>query len=127
MAQTHHCFGAVIDCEDQLVTIQDPSGGVLTKYGESTRSGSAFYSAARARQSLQQGCMGFLAYVMDTQVVSERPSSISEVPIVCEFLDVFLEELPGVPPERHVVFRIDLVPGAMPIAKVPYHLAPPEM
>ena len=61
-------FGAVIDCERQLVTIRDPSGGVLTVYGEGTRSGSAFCSAARARQSLQQGCSGFVAYVMDTRV-----------------------------------------------------------
>ena len=46
-------FGAVIDYERQLVTIRDPSGGVLTVYGEGTRYGLAFYSAARARQSLQ--------------------------------------------------------------------------
>lgn len=42
-------FSAVIDCERQLVTIRDPSGGVLSVYGEGTRSGSAFCSAARAR------------------------------------------------------------------------------
>ena len=45
-------FGALIDCECHLVTIPDPSGGVLTIYGEGTRSGSPFYSAARARHSL---------------------------------------------------------------------------
>ena len=39
----------------------------------------------------------------------------------------FLEELLGVPPVRQVEFSIDLVPGAAPIAKVPYRLAPPEM
>ena len=50
-----------------------------------------------------------------------------DVPIVREFPDVFPEELPGVPPERQVEFRIDLVPGAAPIAKEPYRLAPPEM
>ena len=45
-------FGAIIDCERQLVTIRDPSGGVLTVYGEGTHSGSAFCSAARMRQCL---------------------------------------------------------------------------
>ena len=120
-------FGAVIDCERQLVTIRDPRGGVLSVYGEGTRSGSAFCSAARARQCLQQGCKGFVAYVMDTREVSERPRSVEEVPVVREFPDVFPEELPGVPPVRQVEFGIDLVPGAAPIAKVPYRLAPPEM
>ena len=68
-----------------------------------------------------------MAYVMDTRVATGKPSSIDEVPIVCEFPDVFPEELPGVPPERQVEFRIDLVPGAAPIAKAPYRLAPPKM
>ena len=47
--------------------------------------------------------------------------------MVREFADVFPEELPGVPPQRQVEFKIDLVPGAAPIAKASYRLAPPEM
>ena len=66
--------------------------------------------------------MGFLVYVMDARATTERSSSLSEVPILCEFPDVFPEELPGVPPERQVEFRIDLVLGAAPIAKAPYRL-----
>ena len=50
-----------------------------------------------------------------------------QVSIVCEFPDVFPEELSSVPPERQVEFQIDLVPGAVPMAKAPYRLAPPEM
>ena len=46
-------YGAMIDCKRQLVSIRDPSRGVLSVYDEGTRSGSAFCSAARARQSLQ--------------------------------------------------------------------------
>ena len=44
-----------------------------------------------------------------------------------EYADVFPDDLPGIPPERPVEFRIDLVPGAAPVAKAPYRLAPPEM
>ena len=40
---------------------------------------------------------------------------------------MFPEELPGVPPERQIEFRIDLVLGVAPIAEVSYRLAPPEM
>ncbi|GJV99081.1 putative reverse transcriptase domain-containing protein [Tanacetum coccineum] len=42
-------------------------------------------------------------------------------------LKVFPEELPGLPPPRQVEFRIDLVPGAAPVARAPYRLAPSEM
>ena len=118
-------FGAMIDCEGQRVVVRTPSGGELVVYGEGTRLGSGFCSAARARQYIQHGCAGYLAYVVDTRVREQL--SVSEVPVVREFADVFPEELPGVPPERQVEFRIDLVPGAAPIAKASYRLAQPEM
>ena len=47
--------------------------------------------------------------------------------MVRDYVDVYMEELPGIPPERQVEFKIDLVPGAAPIAKAPYRLAPLEM
>ncbi|GKC09513.1 putative reverse transcriptase domain-containing protein [Tanacetum coccineum] len=43
------------------------------------------------------------------------------------FPEVFLDELPGLPPPRQVEFRIDLIPGAAPVARAPYRLAPSEM
>ncbi|GJT78400.1 reverse transcriptase domain-containing protein [Tanacetum coccineum] len=46
---------------------------------------------------------------------------------VKEFLDVFPEDLPGLPPVRQVEFQIDLIPGAAPVARTPYRLAPSEM
>ncbi|GKG32869.1 hypothetical protein Tco_0430379, partial [Tanacetum coccineum] len=52
---------------------------------------------------------------------------IEDVPIVRDFSDVFPEELPGLPPTRQVEFHIELVPGATPVARVPYRLAPAEM
>jgi hypothetical protein len=53
--------------------------------------------------------------------------SIEEVPIVCEYPDVFLEELLGMPPDRDVEFVIDLLPGTGPIAKRPYHMLVDEL
>nr|GEZ06769.1 putative reverse transcriptase domain-containing protein [Tanacetum cinerariifolium] len=64
------------------------------------------------------------AYVIDT---SFKKKSVEDVPIVNEFLDVFPEHLLGIPPERQVEFRIDLILGATYIAKTPYRLALSEM
>ncbi|GKC66469.1 putative reverse transcriptase domain-containing protein [Tanacetum coccineum] len=47
--------------------------------------------------------------------------------VIRDFPVVFLEDLSGLPPSREVEFRIDLIPGAMPVAKSPYRLAPTEM
>nr|GFB24903.1 putative reverse transcriptase domain-containing protein [Tanacetum cinerariifolium] len=56
-----------------------------------------------------------------------KKKQLENVPIVRDFLEVFLEEFPGLPPTRQVVFQIDLIPGAAPVAWAPYRLGPPEM
>jgi hypothetical protein len=48
-----------------------------------------------------------------------------EVPMVNEFPDVFLEELPGMPPDRDIEFVIELKPGTSPIYKTHYSTATP--
>ncbi|GJU25189.1 putative reverse transcriptase domain-containing protein [Tanacetum coccineum] len=52
---------------------------------------------------------------------------LEDVPIVQDFPEVFPEDLPGLPPTRQVEFQIDLVPGAAPVARAPYRLAPSEL
>ncbi|GKC17832.1 putative reverse transcriptase domain-containing protein [Tanacetum coccineum] len=52
---------------------------------------------------------------------------LEDMPAIRDLLEVFPEELPGLPPPRQVEFRIDLVPGAAPVARAPYRLAPFEM
>nr|GFA27305.1 putative reverse transcriptase domain-containing protein [Tanacetum cinerariifolium] len=52
---------------------------------------------------------------------------VKAVPIVQDFPKVFRKNFPGLPPARPVEFQIDLIPGAAPVARVPYRLAPSEM
>nr|GFD38806.1 putative reverse transcriptase domain, aspartic peptidase domain protein [Tanacetum cinerariifolium] len=78
-------------------------------------------SALQARTLLSHGCEGFLATIHDT--TSDVPS-IHDQPIVSEFPDVFLDELPGIPPVREVEFNIELIPWSEPISKAPYCMAP---
>ncbi|GKE13903.1 hypothetical protein Tco_1421480, partial [Tanacetum coccineum] len=54
-------------------------------------------------------------------------SYIEDVPIVQDFSEVFPEDLSGLPPTRPVEFHINLIPGATPVARAPYRLAPSEM
>ncbi|KAD3640042.1 hypothetical protein E3N88_29265 [Mikania micrantha] len=58
---------------------------------------------------------------------TEAEKRIEDIPVVCDYPDVFPEDLPGLPPPQQVEFRIDLVPGTAPIARAPYRLAPSEM
>ncbi|GKG02762.1 hypothetical protein Tco_0310398 [Tanacetum coccineum] len=52
---------------------------------------------------------------------------LEDIPVVREFPGVFPEDIPGLPPVRQVEVQIDLIPGAAPVARAPYRLAPLEM
>ncbi|XP_058760960.1 uncharacterized protein LOC131634320 [Vicia villosa] len=58
---------------------------------------------------------------------SKDKRSILEIPVVCEFSDVFPEDVTSLPPEREVEFSIDLVPGTAPVSIAPYRMAPTEL
>ena len=47
--------------------------------------------------------------------------------VVCEYEDVFPNELPGLPPPRDVDFHIELHPGTSPISMTPHRMAPVEL
>jgi hypothetical protein len=53
--------------------------------------------------------------------------SIEEIPVVREFLDVFPDNLPGMPPERDIEFKIELQPGTAPISKALYKMSRKEL
>ncbi|GKA25794.1 hypothetical protein Tco_0711903 [Tanacetum coccineum] len=52
---------------------------------------------------------------------------LEDIPVVRESLEVFPEDLPGLPPVRQVEFQINLILGAAPIARAPYRLAPSKI
>jgi hypothetical protein len=52
---------------------------------------------------------------------------LMDIPIVCEYLDVFLNDLPGMPPDRDIKFLIELQPGTAPISKKSYRMPPNEL
>ena len=69
---------------------------------------------------MRKGCEAYLAYVIDT--VKARPS-VSDIPTVSDFSDMFPKELPGLPPQRDIEFAIDVVPGATSASITPYRMA----
>ncbi|GJW69349.1 putative reverse transcriptase domain-containing protein [Tanacetum coccineum] len=94
----------VIVCHEKVVRIPLEGDGILRVQGEHT------LGAAKA--------------LMNAKIDEPR---ISNIPVVRDSTEVFPEDLLGLPPQRQVEFRIDLVPGATLVAKSPYRLAPSEM
>ncbi|KAJ9556932.1 hypothetical protein OSB04_011546 [Centaurea solstitialis] len=70
------------------------------------------------------GCVWFMAYVVDS---NKDKLEVKDVEVVRDYPEVFPEDLVSLLPDREIKFRIDLIPGAAPIAKAPYRLAPSEL
>ncbi|GJW34926.1 putative reverse transcriptase domain-containing protein [Tanacetum coccineum] len=82
----------------------------------------------RSQKYMEKGFPIFLAHVTTKEIEDKSEKKrLEDVPIVQDFPEVFPEDLPGLPPTRQVEFQIDLVPGAAPVARAPYRLAPSEM
>jgi hypothetical protein len=68
-----------------------------------------------------------IPFKVSGQVFEAVAQNIQDIPVVCEFPDVFPEELPGLPPERDVEFVIELKPGTAPISRRSYLMPPNEL
>lgn len=77
-------------------------------------------STLRVEKLVRKGCEAFLAYISVSDV---GDSSVKDIRMVKDFPDVFLEELPGLPPEHEVEFGIELFPSTALVSIAPYRMA----
>ncbi|GJW66749.1 putative reverse transcriptase domain-containing protein [Tanacetum coccineum] len=124
-------YSAVIDCAKKIVRIPSESEILIVcgdGYSEGHRTRLNIISCTKVQKYLLKGSHVFLAHVTTKEIEDKSEKKrLEDVPIVKDFPDVFPEDLPGLPPTRQVEFQIDLVPGAAPVARAPYRLAPSEM
>ena len=117
-------YQAQIDCPKRKITLKGPNGEKVVHRCQSPRIGVKLVSVMKARKLLSKGCEGFLCHVVN---IEDAKSSLEDIPVVREFLDVFSDEIPGMPPLREVEFCIDLTPRAAPVPRAPYRMAPMEL
>jgi hypothetical protein len=96
--------GAHIDCEEKTVSIRKPGGGRIT------------YQADKHTH-----------VEIGIKLNSLKEAKLEDIPVVNEFMDVFPQELPGMPPDQEIEFTIDLKPGTSPISRAPYKMGPKEL
>nr|GEU58514.1 hypothetical protein [Tanacetum cinerariifolium] len=114
---------AAILCGEKKVRIPLKNKALIIKC-DRNQSRLKIISCIKARKYIENGCELFLAQVTGTVSNEKR---VEDVPVIRNFLEVFPEDLRGLSLPRQVEFRIDLVPGATPVARAPYRLAPSEL
>jgi hypothetical protein len=97
---THH--KVLLDIAERRIEITSPAVGVSTLYLP------------------LRGSMDPSAYV-------SIATSLEEIPVVCDYPDVFADDLRGMPPDWDIEFVIELQPGTRPISKRAYRMAPKEL
>ena len=87
-------------------------------------SGAEFLSTKQLKQLERDG---MLMFSLMASLSLENQAVIDKLQVVCDFPEVFPDEIPDVPPEREVEFSIDLVPGTKPVSMAPYRMSASEL
>ncbi|GJT41959.1 putative reverse transcriptase domain-containing protein [Tanacetum coccineum] len=116
-------YHARIICDEKVIHFPI-NGETLIIRGDQSKTRLNLISCIKTERYISRGCQVFIAQVMEKKSDEKR---LEDITVVREFLEIFPEDLPGLPPVRQVEFQIDLIPGATPVARVPYRLAPSEI
>nr|GEX42293.1 putative reverse transcriptase domain-containing protein [Tanacetum cinerariifolium] len=124
--KTYH---AVIVCDEKIVRVPFENETLIIRCDGSNNGNQLnIISCTKTQKYLLKGYPVFLANITTKMIKNKsKEKQLEDVPIVQDFSEVFPEDLPGLPPTLHVEFQIELIPGAAPVARVPYRLSPSEM
>ena len=73
----------------------------------------------------RKGFQLYAAHILET--LGDETPRLEDYQVLQEFKDVFLDQIPGIPPKWDIDFTIKLVPGVAPVSKAPYRMSTPEM
>ena len=115
---------ASIDCFTKKIRCEKLRYPELEFVGDKRVLPTCVISTLKVKRLLHKGCEVYLTYVIDTSTFEMNLENIS---IVCEFSNVFLEDLPGLPPDGELEFGIELLSRSTFILIPPYRMAPMEL
>ena len=110
-------YHACVDCFHKIVTFQPKRGVNCVFQGEWIITPPSFVSSTKVEKMIKKECMVWIATVGVEEVKEEK--SVADVLVVREYLDVFPNDLSGLPPNREIEFTTDLLPGTEPISIPP--------
>ena len=113
-------YRIVIDCERRRVSAYTQDGTSMVFQGDN--------HDILPQTIYESKCQGQLAgWLVSLTLEDEERSDLDLPRVVCEYVDVFLDELPGLPLQRVVDFGIELHPGTLPVSMTPHRMAPVEL
>ena len=113
-------YRVVIDCERKSVTAYTQDGTRVVFQGDK--------HDIWPQTLYESRCQGQLASWLASLTLDDEVRPDLDLPrVVCEYEDIFPNELPRLPPQRVVDFSIELHPCTLPISMTPHRMAPAEL
>jgi hypothetical protein len=117
---------AVLDCYTKILSYKDDFGTVRTTQGIPKPVLVRQVSAMQLKKCIRKCCQFYAIQVMNLLEKKDKPK-LEDFAVLREFRDMFVDEIPELPPRREIDFSIDLVPSLAPISKEPYRMSLSEL
>jgi hypothetical protein len=117
---------AVLDCYTKVLSYKDNLGTARTTQGIPKPVSVRQVLAMQLKKCIRKGSQVYAIQVMNLLEKEDKPK-LEDFVVLREFRDMFVDEIPELPPRREIDFSIDLLPGSTPISKAPYRMSLPEL
>jgi hypothetical protein len=116
----------VLDCYTKILSYKDDFGTVRTTQGIPKPVSVRQVSVMQLKKCIRKGCQVYAIQVTNLLEKEDKPK-LEDFVVLREFRDMFVDEIPELPPRREIDFSIDLLPSSAPISKAPYRMSLPEL
>jgi hypothetical protein len=116
----------VLDCYTKTLNYKDDCDTTRTTQGIPKLVFVRQVTSMKFKKCMRKGCQSYAIQVTNMLEKEDKPK-LEDFTILCEFRDMFVDEIPELPPRREIEFSIDLLSGSTPISKAPYRMRLPEL
>eukprot|EP00253_Pinus_taeda_P032610 PITA_32610 len=117
---------SLVDCKEKSVSYITESGQRKEIQGIKKNLKLRPINAYQLGRCIRKGCQIYVSQVGYTDSKSKM-TSLENILVIQEFIDVFPETIHGLLPKRDIDFTIELIPGAAPLSRAPYHMSIPKL
>ena len=113
----------ILNCYDKTFTCLNSDEKPVSVKGIPRKTTVRQSSTLQLKRVVRKGCKAYAVTITNQESLTKTDKlKVEDIPVLIEYVDVFPEDIPGLPPKRELDFTIELVLGAVPSSKAPYQM-----
>jgi hypothetical protein len=117
---------AILNCYTKILSYKDDSGTTRTTQGIPKPVSVRQILVMQLKKCMRKGCQVYAIQVTNLAEMEDK-TKLEDFVVLRDFRDMFVDQIPELPPRREIYFSIDLLPDSTPISKAPYRMCLPEL